>query len=46
MNIQSNGSDLFTPIDIKYFSKIVPYQKFFTSVDDGFYGYTFALYPL
>jgi len=46
MNIQSNGSDLFTPIDIKYFSKIVPYQKFFTSIDDGFYGYTFAMYPL
>ena len=46
LNIQSSGTDLFVPLPSDYFNVIVPYERYKTSVDLGFYGYSFSLYPL
>ncbi len=46
MNIKAGGGDLFREIESDYFNLVVPYQKYFNSIDPGYYGYTFALYPL
>jgi hypothetical protein len=45
LNIQTAGIDLFRPMDSTYFNLVVPYQKYLNSVDLGYYGYCFALYP-
>ena len=45
LNIQTAGIDLFKPMDSTYFNLVVPYQKYLNSVDLGYYGYCFALYP-
>jgi hypothetical protein len=46
MNIQSNGVDITIPFDNSYFNIVIPYQKFETSVDVGYYSYSFSLNPL
>ena len=46
MNISSNGMDLFVKYNSSYFNLVVPFQKYHTSVDEGYYGYSFALHPL
>ena len=46
MNIKAGGGDLFREIESDYFNVIVPYQKYNNSIDPGYYGYTFSLYPL
>ena len=45
LNIQTAGSDIFSPRDSAYFNLVVPYQKYFNSVEQGYYAYSFALYP-
>jgi len=45
MNLQSAGRDLFVPLDSTYFNQVVPFERYKTSVDDGFYAYSFSLYP-
>ena len=46
MNIQSSGCDLFVPLNSSYFNLVVPYERYKTSVDNGYYTYSFSLYPL
>jgi hypothetical protein len=46
LNLKAGGGDLFTTYDSTYFNLVVPYQKYFNSIDPGYYVYTFALYPL
>ena len=46
MNIQTSGHDLMTMLDSTYYNLIVPYQRYFNSVDPGYYGYSFAINPL
>lgn len=46
MNLKAGGGDLFTTYDSTYFNLVVPYQKYFNSIDPGYYVYSFALYPL
>jgi len=46
LNIQSSGTDLFVALPSNYFNLIVPYERYKTSVDPGFYAYSFSLYPL
>jgi hypothetical protein len=46
LNIQSSGTDLFVPLKSSYFDTIIPYERYKTSVDPGFYAYSFSLYPL
>jgi hypothetical protein len=45
MSIQSAGRDLFVPLDNTYFNQVVPYERYKTSVNDGYYAYSFSLYP-
>ena len=45
MNLQSAGRDLFVPLDNTYFNQVVPFERYKTSVDDGFYAYSFSLFP-
>ena len=46
MNLKAGGGDLFRSYDSNYFNLVIPYQKYFNSIDPGYYVYTFALYPL
>jgi hypothetical protein len=46
MVIKANGKDLFKEINHTYFNKIIPYQKYFNSVDIGYHVYSFSLNPL
>jgi hypothetical protein len=46
MNIQSNGIDMMPPMDNTYFNLVIPYQKFKTSVEFGYYTHSFSLNPL
>jgi hypothetical protein len=46
MNLKAGGIDLFNPMNSKYFSTVVPFQRYENSVAPGYYGYSFALYPL
>ena len=32
-------------MDSRYFNLVVPYQKYFNSVEQGYYAYSFALFP-
>jgi hypothetical protein len=45
MNLQTSGIDLFRAMEQEYFNLVVPYQKYHNSIDLGFYGYSFAIYP-
>ena len=44
--ITVNGCNLFTSKNHSYFTNVIPYTKFQSSPDVGYYVYTFALYPL
>jgi hypothetical protein len=46
MNLKAGGGDLFRSYESDYFNVVIPYQKFFNSIDPGYYVYTFSLYPL
>jgi len=46
MLITANGCDLFTTKNWSYFTNLIPYTKFNSSPDIGYYVYTFSLYPL
>jgi len=46
MNIQSSGHDFFVQLPGSYFNLVVPYERYKTSVDNGYYSYCFSLYPL
>ena len=46
LNIQSSGTDLFKPLNSSYFNSLVPYKKYLTTVDEGYYVYSFSLNPL
>jgi len=46
MIIKVDGTNLFAERDYRYFSDVLPYQKFKNSAPTGFYSYTFSLYPL
>ena len=46
LNIQSSGRDLFVPLISSYFNLVVPYERYKTSVDNGYYAYSFSLNPL
>ena len=46
LNIQSSGRDLFVPLIGSYFNLVVPYERYKTSVDNGYYAYSFSLNPL
>ena len=46
MNISAAGIDLFTMINTSYLNLVVPYERYFNSVEPGYYAYCFALYPL
>ena len=46
MNIQTSGHDLMQMLDSGYYNLVVPYEKYFNSVDPGYYAYSFALNPL
>ena len=46
MNISTAGTDLFTMINASYLNLVVPYERYFNSVEPGYYAYCFALYPL
>jgi hypothetical protein len=45
MNLKTSGIDLFRAMEQEYFNLVVPYQKYHNSIDLGFYGYSFAIYP-
>ncbi len=45
MNIKVNGTDLFSPNNWRYFTYLTPYKKFKNTNPDGFYSYSFSLYP-
>jgi hypothetical protein len=46
MVIKVDGTNLFAERDYRYFSDVIPYNKFKNSLPTGFYSYTFSLYPL
>jgi len=46
MVIKVDGTNLFAERDHRYFTDVIPYQKFKNSAPTGFYSYTFSLYPL
>jgi hypothetical protein len=46
LNIKTSGTDLFRSMESSYFNLVVPYQKYFNTVDPGYYCYSFALSPL
>jgi hypothetical protein len=46
MTFKADGTDLFSSRDYRYFSDVVPYNKFKNNLPTGFYTYTFSLYPL
>ena len=46
MVIKANGADLFREFNYTYFNKLIPYQKYLNSVDDGYYVYSFAITPI
>jgi hypothetical protein len=46
MVIKADGTDLFAERDYRYFTDVIPYNKFKNSSPVGFYSYTFSLYPL
>ena len=46
MVIKANGADLFRELNYTYFNKLIPYQKYLNSVDDGYYVYSFAITPI
>ena len=46
LTIKANGTDLFSERDWLYFNSAVPYTKFKNSLPQGYYAYTFSLYPL
>jgi hypothetical protein len=46
LTIKANGTDLFSERDWLYFNSAVPYSKFKNSLPQGYYAYTFSLYPL
>jgi hypothetical protein len=46
LNIQSNGVDLVKQYDYTYYNIIIPYQKFLNNPPNGYYSYSFSLFPL
>jgi hypothetical protein len=46
MTFYVNGVELFAPRDSQYFTNVVPYNKFNTTLPTGYYAYTFSLFPL
>jgi len=46
MTFYVNGVELFAARDSTYFTNVVPYDKFKTTLPEGNYAYSFALYPL
>ena len=46
MHLSAGCGDLLVDLNSGYYNLVVPYQKYNTSVDEGYYGYSFALEPL
>ena len=46
LTLKVDGTDLFSSRDYRYFSDVIPFNKFKNSLPTGLYTYTFSLYPL
>jgi hypothetical protein len=45
LNLQSNGIDFLPNLDTNYYNSVIPYQKFYSSPDVGYYTTSFSLFP-
>jgi len=45
LNLQSNGIDFLPNLDTNYYNSVIPYQKFNSSPDVGYYTTSFSLFP-
>jgi hypothetical protein len=45
ITLRANGVPLFEKLDNVYFNSLVPYNKYQASLPEGYYSYTFSLYP-
>ena len=45
LNIKTSGTDLFRSMDVNYLNAVIPFKKYLTSADYGYYAYSFALNP-
>jgi hypothetical protein len=45
ITLRANGVPLFENLDNVYFNSLVPYNKYKASIPEGYYSYTFSLYP-
>jgi len=45
IKISINSNDLFVSLPYNYFNYVIPVEKFKNSIQEGYYVYTFSLYP-